>query len=371
MRNQSFRLLPVILFLILVAGFRLVSAGGAADTLRQDEWEPFCALGPELFPSFIVTVAMLNTTEELDQKAAPDVMGAPYGVLGVRAKAPRDGAAVKVTMEGFKFIKKSTFEGTLKKAGEVYEIYPFMKFDYEALLAVHQPVPEDLTISLQLDGAPQGEKTMTLRVRTINDCVFAIYDGDDVEDISWTFSAYVNEDHPELEPILKKAIEQGTISSFCGYLGSKECVLAEIEAIWNVLHERGIKYSDVSTPVGRSDYVSSQHVRLLGESINYGQANCVDGTVLLASLLRKIGLNTYLMITSDHAFLGVDLTEAGGDRVYIETTLIDEGSLEEALKAGNENVREYKAKKDLLEVNVNEWRDRGVLPLKDTESGKR
>jgi len=120
--------------------------------------------------------------------------------------------------------------------------------------------------------------------------------------------------------------------------------------------------------VAQSDYVASQHVRLLGESLNYGQANCIDGTVLFASLLRKISLNTYLMLTSDHAFLGVDLTEDGKNRIYIETTLADDGTLEEAVEAGKQNVKEAKAKKDLVIVDVDTWRDRGVTPLKDTQA---
>ncbi|MHC9541395.1 MAG: hypothetical protein AB9903_17970 [Vulcanimicrobiota bacterium] len=338
---------------------------------QSPAWETFCIFGPELFPSYLVTVSMLNSTEEIDNKAHPYILGSLYGALAVRVKAPRDNTTVKIVMEGMKFIRKSTFEGVLTKGGQEYEIYPYVKYDYDALLSVHQAVPEDLTVSVCLNDEALGEQTMTLRLRTINDCVFEIVCSDSTEDISWTFSAFVNEAHPALEPILKKALEDGTISSFKGYQSDRESVHAEIEAIWNALKQRGIKYSDVSTPVARSDYVACQHVRLLGESINYGQANCVDGTVLLASLLRKIGLNTYLMLTSDHAFLGVDLTEDGKNRIYIETTLIDEGTLDEAIEAGRDNVKEYEAKKDLTTVDIDEWRNRGVVPLKDTDADRR
>ncbi|MDQ7825964.1 MAG: hypothetical protein RDV48_24390 [Candidatus Eremiobacteraeota bacterium] len=367
---RTLAFLILILSLLWTVQGSVLSAvpGGSA---AAPAWEPFCTFGSELFPSYLVTVSMLNSTEEIDNKAQPNILGSLYGALAVRVKAPADGTAVKIVMEGEKFIRKSTFEGVLKKGGQEYEIYPYVKYDYDALLSVHQAVPEDLTVAVWLNGEALGEQTMTLRVRTINDCVFEIVCSDTTDDISWSFSAYVNETHPALEPILKSALQGGSISSFAGYQGDKESVRAEIEAIWNALKQRGIKYSDISTPVARSDYVACQHVRLLGESINYGQANCVDGTVLLASLLRKIGLKTYLMLTSDHAFLGVDLTEDGKNRIYIETTLIDEGTLDEAIEAGRDNVKEYGGKKDLTTVDVDEWRDRGVMPLKDTEAEKR
>ena len=339
----------------------------AADSTSPRGWECFSIFGEELFPSYIVTVSMLNSTESIDEKAAPNVLGAPYGVLCIRLKSPSDNAKVRIELEGTRMIKKTAFETVMNKSGQEYEIYPNVKYDYEALLSVHQAVPEDLTLSVSVNGASLGEQTMTLRVRTINDCVFAIINGDDTEDVSWTFSAYVNENHPALDELLKDALKEG-VSSFAGYLGDKKDVLAEIDALWNAVQKRGMKYSNISAPVANSDYVSSQHVRLLGESLNYGQANCVDGTVLLASLLRKIELNTYLMLTSDHAFLGVDLTEDGKNRIYIETTMMDDSSLEDAIEAGKDNVKTYKAKKDLMTVDVNQWRDRGITPLKDTRA---
>ncbi len=339
----------------------------AAETAPQGGWELFSIFGDELFPSYIVTVSMLNSTEEIDAKTSPNILGAPYGVIGVRLKAPAANAKVSMELSSTKMIKKTAFETVLKKAGQDYEIYPFIKYDYDALLSVHQAVPEDLTVSLSVNGASLGEKTMTMRVRTVNDCVFEIINGDSSDDVSWTFTAYVNENHPALDGLLKDALGKG-VSSFAGYQGDKDDVLAEIEALWNAVQKRGLKYSSISTPVAQSEFVASQHVRLLGESLNYGQANCVDGTVLFASLLRKIGLNTFLMLTSDHAFLGVDLTEDGKNRVYIETTLADDGTLEEALEAGTDNVKNYKAKKDLVTVDVDNWRDRGVLPLKDTRA---
>jgi hypothetical protein len=343
--------------------------GNSVKPALKADWDLVSIFGDDLFPSYIVAVSMLNSSEELDTKAQPSVIGAPYGAFLIRLKSPADNAALRIEMSGTRFIRTSVFETTLKKGGMEYEIYPQVAYDYDALLAVHQAVPEDVMAKVSVNGSSLGEKTMTLRVRTINDCVFEVQNGNDTEDLSWTFSAYVNENHPSLDDILKSALK-GDLTSFQGYLGDRESVLAEIKALWDAVQKTGIKYSDVSTPVAQADNVASQHVRLLGESLKYSQANCVDGTVLLASLMRKIGLKTYLMLTSDHAFLGVDLTEDGKNRVYIETTMVDDSSLDDALESGQENFKEARKKKDLLVVDVGKWRDRGILPLKDTRAEK-
>ena len=49
-------------------------------------------------------------------------------------------------------------------------------------------------------------------------------------------------------------------------------------------------------------------MRLIDESINNGQANCVDGSVLFASLLRKIDIEPVLVslpITATWPFISI------------------------------------------------------------------
>jgi hypothetical protein len=74
-----------------------------------------------------------------------------------------------------------------------------------------------------------------------------------------------------------------------------------------------------------------QHVRLLDESINNGQANCVDGSVLLASLLRKIGVEPILVMVPGHCYLAFYLDAEGKQIAALETTLLG-SALEEAVK---------------------------------------
>lgn len=351
--------------LLLAAALWLFYGGyGVQAAPAKVNWEMVSETGDQLYPSMIVVFS----TAKMESKREPTTLGSPLGIIGVSIKSPAANTPVKVEISSTKLIKKSVFEGVMPKAGATYDIFPQLKYDYDKLFEVRQTFPEDVTAVVTVNGVPQGEKTMTMTVMSLNDCVFALYDRDETVDICWMYAAYVNENHPLVEKILKEALEKDT-DSFSGYQGNAEEVKEEIEAIWNAVQARGVKYSDVSVPSADSDFLSSQHVRLLGDSLAGKQANCVDGTVLLASILKKIGLNTYLMATDDHMYLGVDLTEDGKKRIYIETTLLDDTSLDEAIKSGTEQYNNDKKKKDgLIIVDVDAARDMGIMPLKDVGS---
>jgi hypothetical protein len=80
--------------------------------------------------------------------------------------------------------------------------------------------------------------------------------------------------------------------------------------------------------------VVSQTVRFLDDSIDATQANCVDGTVLLASVLRKIGLNVYLTMVPGHCLLAFALgKEEEADILGLETTMLGATELGDAGKA--------------------------------------
>ena len=130
----------------------------------------------------------------------------------------------------------------------------------------------------------------------------------------------MNEDHPWIEEILQDALRKNYVDAFVGYQGDETVVYEQVLAIWRVLQERGIRYSNIAPAAAASVSVASQHVRLLDESIRYTQANCVDGTVLLASVLRKIDINPILVVVPGHMFVGFDLNAEGDRQGYLETT---------------------------------------------------
>jgi hypothetical protein len=68
--------------------------------------------------------------------------------------------------------------------------------------------------------------------------------------------------------------------------------------------------------------VYSQHVRMIDESLNNAQANCVDGSVLMASALRKIGIEPFLVLVPGHCYIGFYVDEEQTALLAVETTMI-------------------------------------------------
>ena len=271
---------------------------------------------------------------ELEEDEAP-LFGDENGSIGVEIQNVPNGARVTVEIVGAGFLKKSKWEGEIDDDYEVIHVYPKANWDYDALRRCTQQKPANLKIRVSFDGEVVAEIDETVQLRSINDCPFYVKlddDGQDVEDISVTFAAYVNENHPWIDGILKEALkaakESNLINGFTGYQsGSQDEVISQVFAIWNALQRRGIKYSDVSTTIP-SKFVYSQTVRFLDDTVQSSQANCVDGSVLMASVLRRIGLDAYLVMVPGHCFLGFsDGKKENPTMFFLETTMLGSDNL--------------------------------------------
>lgn len=325
----------------------------------------------DLFPSLIYATSTIKVDAEDHE---PDVLGDPNGLIGILLDAPSDGATVRIEVEGNEFIRKSTFETALPEGGEEYLVLPLLKYDFRALLAVRQPTPEDVTFKVTVDGESLGELTKRFTVRSINDCPFITLDEDgDPISTAWMFAAYVNENHPQVDEILAEALDAGYVEAFAGYQGSAEDVLAELEAIWKTLQDSGFRYSNLTRASRESDTIASQHVRLLGDALDTAQANCVEGSVLLASIFQKLDMDPFLILVPGHMFVGVYLDEDADQFVCIETTLLGKGSLADAIEAGGEQFDEYEEAfedEDAVQceiIDIEVTRDIGILPLRELQ----
>lgn len=281
-------------------------------------------------------------------------------------------------------------------------VYLKANWDYDALRRCTQQELATLNIKVSFDGEVVTEIDETVQLRSINDCPFYVKldeEGEDVEDISVTFAAYVNENHPWIDGILKDALtaakEPGLINSFSGYKsGSQAEVISQVFAIWNALQRRGIKYSDISTTLP-SKRVYTQTVRFVDDTVQASQANCVDGSVLMASILRKIGLDAYLVMVPGHCFWGFsDGNEENPSMFFLETTMLGSDNLKSvtelpklpaklkqdefaasyatfvaALEQGKLQYTEHEAAFDSGEdpntqlISISEARDLGVMPI--------
>ncbi|HEX7515668.1 MAG TPA: hypothetical protein VF345_00115 [Chthoniobacterales bacterium] len=319
-------------FLAGAAAVSLTSIGRAAEV----EWTPESNMDHQLFPSLLIATATVRPIEEDDAEAKtpdPYLLGERFGLVGVSIKPAIANVKVKVTLKENDLMAASTWSGELPEAGKEYYIAPKVNYKFEKLLKMTQQMPLNVSFAVELDGKPAEEKSETLQVRSINDCPFGVSNEEETLDdenfvagsaeIGWMFTAYVNENHPFLDKVLQEALATKTVNAFLGYQRNDPAEVArQVFAIWSALQKRGIQYSSTTTTPGGSEVVYSQYVRFLDQSITNTQANCVDGSVLFASILRKISIKPFLVTIPGHMYVGFYLTPDKSDFVGLETTVI-------------------------------------------------
>lgn len=306
------------------------------------EWEPFCLTERMIFPSALISLATFELPEdEWDESVVGDQMG----LMGIEIAAPKKDTEIEVTLTSDAIMEPSVFKGKLAagRKNDVYYVLPKIRYKFDALVANKQARPVNVSIAVKLDGKDAGSVSENLTLRSINECPFLLLDSEDenapVEDLSFLFAAYVNEDHPLVDKVLKDALKTGIVKAFTGYQsGDPIEVYKQVYAVWHTLQKSGIKYSDITTTSGSSKVVLSQHVRLMDDTLAAGQANCVDGSVLFASVLRKIGIETSLVLVPGHCYLGFFSDRERRQFMGLETTLIGAQDLK------SENVPEDFAK---------------------------
>lgn len=304
------------------------------------DFEPIVGWDGHLFPSYIVSTAKLKWPEsKTDSKPDPNgvpskvketVIGESHGTIGIRVKSPSDNTRCELTISASDWLEPSTMSVDLPKKGETYRVMPTLKFKYKDLVANKQSMPTTVEFELKLNGKKFAKIDKSAVLHSINDCPYSYTVDEETTEIGFVFAAYVNEQHPFIDKILREALDGGIVDSFTGYQSGDEAeVLKQVYAIWDTLASRDLRYSNITAVAAESDNVGSQHVRLLDESVTNSQANCVDGSVLMASILRKIDIEPFLVFVPGHCYLAFALDEEGEHIVGLETTMIGDSDSEE------------------------------------------
>lgn len=286
-----------------------------------------------IYPSAVLALAGYDENNEVDVQNSKRNQSIRvlknYVSIYLVPKDDNTKIEVEVKESEYWYASKAVF--TCDKADYRYIYKPVINWKYDVLRKLNQPTPVNMVVQLTVNGEDAGERSKTLNLRSINECVFAMRDGERLIDFNMLFAAYVNEDHPLIQQILKEGLETGIIKSYKGYQGGKEMnVYAQVLSIWNALETRGIHYSNLIESSQSSPVYFSQRVRTIEEALTYSQANCVDGTVLFASLLKAIGIDPVLVRVPGHMFLGFYVNRKHTKMEFLETTLL--GTQETGLK---------------------------------------
>ncbi len=339
----------ICILMVIVTAYVIATKHWNTDDSKpgQVKFKPFSLTGSEFYPSALVATAKMDWNGDAqsaeDKKTEEDAQlgkherplyGDENSWLGIELEGLKKGAqvSIEITCEGY--MQPSKEQVTVNAVGEdgSVRVMPKILWNFDAMYKVHQQRPINVIFSASIDDKPLRQVTETYTLRSINDCPLVLKNenGKGGISLSFLFAAYVNQEHPQVQDILQEALKCKTVEQFDGYQSEKpEEVVNQVFAVWNALQRRGIKYSDVTaTPPG--DRVISQSVRFMHESINSQQANCVDGSVLMASVLEKIGIQSYLVIIPGHCFLAFNLTkDSAALPMGLETTMLGRNEITE------------------------------------------
>lgn len=153
-------------------------------------------------------------------------------------------------------------------------------------------------------------------------------------DLSLYYGAWVTPNAPEVMRVLRRAADLHPRREIVGYNVGPEGVKEQVKAIFNALKAEDIVYihSVLSFGATRGEYM--QRVRLPRESIENKSANCIDGTVLMASVLEAASLNPGIVLVPGHALVAWETQDGNGQWEYLETTMIGSHDFEAAHKSG-------------------------------------
>lgn len=337
-------------------------------------WEPVAQFEGQIFPAMIISMANYK-----GDTSEPFMNAVKSSALGFRFNSNNSNIPLKWEIES---VDKSFFDKVsgefMYEKGETY-FMPSIPWNFATLANQTSSTPINIIYRLLDEDGNKVERNVSFFLRSINDCIFQYQD----QKFDFLFSAFIQEQHPEIDKILREALDTKFVNSIAVYQGKKDVNLKTImtvAAIWKVLHDRGFQYSSLTTTSTESNKIYSQSVRTLDNALKTNQANCVDGTIVFASILRATGISTTLVLTHDHCFLGFKPSPNATSLIYLETTWLsksefidkaktkvqkDDAYLKQfvaAIDYAKQEYEEYSANNDITEIDVDYYR-KYVRPL--------
>ena len=180
------------------------------------------------------------------------------------------------------------------------------------------------------------------------------------QDMSMYVALWVTPTDQAIQTFLAAAKKYSVKHSFMGYQWGAKDARVQVKAIYKALKKKGITYSStaLSFPAG------SQKIRFPADALSEASANCIDGSILMASALEAIGIEPLLVIVPGHCFLGWKELPGSRDCEFLETTMIGTASFEAALDEGYKEYTNYFKTGRAKIIDIKLARSLGLMPLR-------
>ena len=301
-RARAARTPCTALSLLLASLFALAPAG-----VRALDWNIDVTPSGELFPALELSQA----------KTGQDPANAGNGLLRIRIKGDGSARRVRLTVATDGLLVPAVVEAELD---DELVLRPRLRWDVAALRGMLTARTQTLRLTLESEGRPPLSRNINVRVHPLDEALYFVRDGDARIDLGWAFAAWVD---PH-DPVVDELIELARSGSDVDLEPTTDRIgrLRQAQAVWLALERRGLRYADDAAGISQGPVIYSQRVRLLADTWNERVANCLDGSVLIASALERLGIRTMLVLVPGHAFVGFHTDAEGRDTEFLETTLL-------------------------------------------------
>ena len=368
MRRSHFRLLIALALLLLAAtallprySTHLLASNpqplATRTSLRGPEptYRMSAGLQGEIFPAFANYASMQPARDR------------EFGIVNVTITNSTDSLLqnrVTVQLPGW---SDQEIQAVTLAAGEVRTLL-FAPSFYQRLYSNREITGATAEVTVaDKSGKVVFHETAPVRLRSVDD----MYWGKDFKFAPF-IASWVTPHDPTVEDVLSTAKEFMPGRRLPGYESwknpeqQKESTLLQAKAIYRALQLRGVSYVKSSITFGRHQDVS-ERVRMPAESVARSSANCIDGSVMYASLFENLGMEPVIVLFPGHAYVGVREAQGQPCFLYIETSITGRAPFEKAVQSAQNGIAKVKPA-DVIQIQIAQSRDAGIYPMPLPES---
>jgi len=193
---------------------------------------------------------------------------------------------VEARLDGLSATAARTIEIAPRKTAE-FDLLPTLFPDRARTIVQTQRATLDLQVK-ELGGELERRDTYTITclARSMSFNAARRPDSGEMVDLSHYYGAWVTPHVAAVQKVIRQACEFAPDHQLPGYQGDVRCVEQQVAALYRSLQAAQIVYVNSVIDFGAPFGIATQRTRLPRESLGQRSANCIDGTVLLASLME-------------------------------------------------------------------------------------
>lgn len=304
------------------ASFHMASASS-----QQVRWEPIFRFPGTFFPAFAIAAAGTDSRGPVENQNGLGYNSFSFGIKILQAP---EQSKIRLQVEVPEIGVRGDIETVAPVGGQPKFLMPRLSWSQERLTQIVQPLSAEVVFRVMVNGSVVDERRLPVRVRAITDApLVACGDGQkNCQDYAPYLAAFVNENHPAIDNILRAALDIPAmpVKQWLGTQAGPDEAFKQVWAIWYLFQRNKVTYSSITTVGDSQEGIFSQTVRPLSLALRTQQANCIDGTALFASILRKIGIEPAIVLVPGHAFLAFYPDPRSKRMAFLETTMLNDAS---------------------------------------------